>query len=417
MNELVRRVARSTPAIVAASFLVALAIRVVAQIAYGSYGHPQTFEYDDIARSIVSGEGYRYRFLGGEWVTFGFPAVPLVLAFLHWIGGGPDAYGAVMVGLAALNASLAPLTYLIARRLGGQLAGLLAGAAVAVHPALVLFAVRVHELNVDAPLFALTLLVALEYAAGRTRLAVPLGALAGVSSLARPTIFLFAAVAMALLARRRPRRGLLIGAVVAAAIAAPWTIRTAALTGVVGTGLPYNCVTFWLGNDPYATGGPITADGRSVLDVMDEPLRSQVVGRPEAEQGPAFCAAADVYIREDPWRAVRFDALKYLYFWWFPPHAGIYYPAGLIDLYRPAWGLELILAAAGAAVAWRRAGPLPLAIVGLQLLVVSASQALGYVEGRHRLALEPTFAALAAIGALAILDRARGIFSRSVATT
>jgi hypothetical protein len=393
-----------------AIFAVAFAVRLAAQVAYGSFGHPQTFEFDDMARSLVSGEGYHYRFLGSDWLTFGFPATPLVLALLHWIGGGPDAYGPVFVGLAAMSAALAPLSYLVARRLSDAMAGLVAATAVTFHPALLLFAVRVHELNVDALLFAAALVLLLDHAAGRRGTGLAVGVVLGVSALARPTIPLFGALALTLSSLRRPSRSLLVTAAVALAIATPWTVRTAVVLGGPTLSPPYNCMTFWLGNDPYATGGPITADGRSVLDAMEEPLRSRVIGRPEAEQGDAFCEDAARFLDGDPLRVAGWWATKLGYFWWFPPHAGMLYPAGLIDLYRPVWAIELGLALVGALTVWRSGSRLALGIVGLQLLVVAGSQSIGYVEGRHRLALEPTIAAVASIGAVSLVRRVRRAF-------
>src|SRR5437762_6680392 len=82
-------------------FVLAFAVRVAAQVATGAYDHPKVFEYDAIARALVQGEGYHYYFLGADWLTFGFPAFPVLLATLHWIGGGPQSYGLVLVAIAA----------------------------------------------------------------------------------------------------------------------------------------------------------------------------------------------------------------------------------------------------------------------------------------------------------------------------
>ncbi len=133
--------------LIGAFFVVAFAARVAAQIATGAYEHPKVFEYDAIARGLVRGEGYHYTFLGTDWLTFGFPAFPVILAVLHWIGGGPESYGFVLIGIAAISAALSPLGFLLARDLVDSRAGVLAGLGLGGDPTLLVYAVHGHALS------------------------------------------------------------------------------------------------------------------------------------------------------------------------------------------------------------------------------------------------------------------------------
>ena len=392
--------------VVVALVALAFALRIAWQLRVGFYTAPETWEYDAIARNLLEGRGYVYPFLGTDWVTFGLPAYPLVLAALHWLSGGPDRYLFVGLAQAALAASVVLVAVRVGQRLAGRAAGLLAGAIVAVHPALVLYAAKVHELNLEAPVAGLVLVAALEAArAPITRRVLGLGASAALAALIRPTIAVFGVAALAAFAIRGPRRAAFAGLLVLALGIAPTTLRnTLVLEG--GT-VPGTCMQLWVGNNPNASGSAFTVDGRSVFDAMPDDLRRRVTGASEREQGRAFCDAIAAYVAADPPGALGRWALRFGYFWWFAPSAGVWYPAGWIDVYKVGYALEVLLAAIGAAAVWRRGGRLALGTVALQFLAIAAAQTVSYVEGRHRLLLEPGIAALAAVGALAFVGAAR----------
>ena len=381
-------------------FAIALALRLGAQIVYGTYVDAETWEYDMIARDLLLGHGYGYRFFGSEWQTFGFPAFPVLLAVLHALGGGIDSYLLIGVALAVASAALVLPAASIGRQLYGRAAGLVAAGLIAVNPVLIFFAARVHEVNLDALLAGTILALVLNQARSPASSGLRLGVLSGIATLARPTVAFFAVASLLALAIRPPRRQIFLALAITAAIALPWTLRNAVVLGSVTPSSPYNCVTLWMGNNGNATGGPLTADGRSVFAAMPDEMRARLTGSPEAEQGRIFCEEAAGFLRGQPLFGVLWWAEKFAYFWWFPPHAGIWYPAGWIDLYRIGWVLEVALALVGAARVLRRGWRLGLALVALQLLMISAAQSVGYVEGRHRLVLEPAISAFAAVGVL-----------------
>ena len=398
-------------------FVGALALRFLAQLAYGLYSRPETWEYNKIAQDFIAGHGYSYRFFESEWQTFGFPAFPMILALLHALGGGPNAYWLIGIALAVASAALVWVAYSIATHLFERTAGLVAAALVALNPPLLLFAARVHEVNLDALLAGAVLIAVLAQARSRSASGVRLGILSGVATLARPTIVAFAVASLGALALRAPRRPLVVAAAITLAVALPWSVRNAAVLGTPSPTSPYNCVTLWMGNNPNATGGAITADGRSVFNVMPDDLRARLLGQPEIEQGRIFCEEAFRFLRATPLSGLQWFAEKLMFFWWFPPHAGLLYPKGWIDAYRILWAIEGTLVVIGGAAVWRRGSRVALGIVALQLLIISASQSVGYVEGRHRLLLEPTLSALAAVGivSLAKLVPFRGLRRSRVA--
>src|SRR5919197_2319369 len=151
------------------------------------------------------------------------PGAPLLYAGIYYATGGVHP-GAVRLFVALLGALTIVLAYLIGRRLGGPLAGLVAAALLAFYPTQIYFTGKL----LSEPLAMLTLagaVLSFMWAAeeGRRRpvWAIP-GLLLGLTALARPEYLAFVVV-FALLALWR--RGLAAAAILAGGLtrpSAPW---------------------------------------------------------------------------------------------------------------------------------------------------------------------------------------------------
>lgn len=383
--------------------VVAFAIRLAWQVTSGSYEHPETWEYDELARNLVSGRGYVFDFMGSEWRTFGTPLYPALLAALHALGGASDVYWPILLFQAAMSAALCLTAYAIARRLWDEAAGRLAAVALAAHPGLVIYSSKVHELTFEALLASLFLIALIDAARGTAQWGwLRVGLAGGLAALTRPTLAAFVVPGLLLLLRRQPRRPALLALSLVLVLTLPWQLRNAVVLDSASASSPYNCVTFWMGNNPETTGGTIGKDGRHVFESMPAELRTAVVGRPEREQGSAFCAAALDYARGDILGTLAWWAQKIGFFWTFAPMAGVFYPPSWIELYRVAYAVEALLVFGGMIALARTRSWLGLSVVSLEFFVVSVGQGLFYVEGRHRLLLEPVMASVAAVGALSL---------------
>ncbi len=381
--------------------------RLAWQVSVGFYEHPEVWEYDVVARNLLTGHGYVYRFLDSDWRTFGTPLYPAVLAVLHALGGGPDSYWLIGVFQAAASAALALPAFAIARRFESDAAGLIAAAVVSAHPGLVVYAAKVHEFTLESLLAASLLVVLFRTWDHRgMRDGMVLGWVAGLAAIARPTLAVVAVVGIAMLAWRRPRAPIVAAAAIVVAAAIPWSVRNALVLGPAAPASPYSCATLWMGNNPNASGTTLSVDGRSVFDAMPEELRARVIGKPEQEQGRVLCDEAMAYLAPDPPRAVAWWARKLGFFWWFTPFSGQLYPASWLPLYRVAYGAELAFVLLGVVSVWRGGWRVGLALVLLELALVSFAQSVAYVEGRHRLLLEPSLAALGGAGGAVILRAA-----------
>lgn len=386
--------------------VLALVLRLGWQWIVGFYVAPEVYEPDVVARNIIGGRGFVIDlWLGTEWRAFGTSFYPYLLAFLHVLSGGPDRYLFIGIFQAISSAALALGTYALGARLVDARAGIVAAIVVAIHPGLVIYAAKVTELSLDALLAVLICLGALYVAQERTAKGpIRFAAAAALGALSRPTLAAGAWAALFAMALLERRRALLVPAILLVVASVPTTLRNISL-GYVGSSTPGNCLQLWIGNNPESVGDSFGRDGRQVIDSMSPELRERVFGRSERDQGQAFCEAATAFLLRDPLASAGWWAQKFVYFWWFTPNAGRWYPAGWHDIYRVVYLVELALAAVGSVLIWRRGERRALVYLGAFAATIAASQSFFYVEGRHRLILEPLLASAAAVAALVAWDR------------
>jgi hypothetical protein len=377
-------------------FLAAVAVRLAALAALGA--HPQTYEYEAQARSLLAGEGYRLRYLGTPHLAFGPPLFGFLCAGLYRVfGPGPLP---VLLLQIVISASIPVVVARLARAIGlDRRQQWLAGVPAVVHPGLVVYAVaKLHPLSLDALLLSATLLAVMRVPAA-PGWGGPIGAglVLGTTILTRATVAAFAIPAAAWIAwvtraRRRALPAVAVVAGTAALVVAPWTVRNYVVFHRLVFVTTDTAELFWRGNNPVATGSALLPNGRPVLSGAPEAFREAVLARDELGQVDLFRETARAYVREHPGRVLALMARKWLSFWWFPATAGLTYPARWLALYRLFYAVELAAACAGAVMLWRGAdgaARLRLVLVLALLATVSAAQSLFYVDVRHRWGVEP----------------------------
>ena len=399
--------------------VVALAVRIAAALALDGFLHPDVQEYDLIARNLLAGRGFTYPNLGIVYHSYAAPLPVWVSATSYWLTG---SLAAAMLLQMITGSTLAVVTAIVAGRLyGGCVAPLAAGLLVAVHPGLVLYSsAKMHALAFDSLFFIAALLqsfrVAERVTIGR---AIGLGVIIGVGALSRGTILVLlpiSAVWLLIVVPRPTRRLALTCAVIAgasaAAVIAPWTIRNSLIHHRFVPVLTTDSFVFWLGNNPYASGGAYIDAEHTVLGALPAHEREDLESQPdEIAQSEWFKTRAIGFIKAYPGAFVRRALKKFMMFWWFSDQTGLLYPRAWLALYKAYYVAVLLLAAIGV---WQltHASDLRAAIVRGSLLAafvlgISSLQSLYYVEGRHRWAIEPMILALSGGGVAVILNRRR----------
>jgi 4-amino-4-deoxy-L-arabinose transferase-like glycosyltransferase len=321
------------------------------------------------------------------------------------------AQAAMLVVQAVMGGVTAALAAWLGARVFSPRAGLAAGALVALDPGLVVYGAQLHSLSLDA-LANVVLVCASVVLPPRpsARQLAGLGALFGLAALTRATALLLLPVYLVWLRRYRAVRLASLPALAMLAVAvlvyAPWPVRNSVVLGQVTLGSSETTEWLWRGNNPQANGGSLTSSGQRMLDVAPAQFRADIQAADEAQRVWLYRDAALAFVRDNPIRAVELYVTKVKAFWWGSDATGMLYPQLWLVAYR-LWYVAVLLPAAWAV--WRGLrDPVQRPVVVLIVLsaaIVSATQAVFYVEGRHRLAIEPLVLLMSGAGLVAFGDR------------
>lgn len=373
-------------------FLVALVLRLIPVLAFQTMGIglDDMFQYDMLARSIASGDGYRWYaevdlptvlpYINldldsveydsrGVLTSFRPPLYPAFLAFIYFVFGvGANRFFIARLTQTALAAAMAPLTYAVGRRLfDREKVGILAAWVVTVYPMFVIYPLSLATENLFFVLVLSSVLVLLKAKESlvadavffwrKRRWFVLAGILLGLTCLTRSVaqIFMvFAAVWVWIFLKER--RLAILMASVALLVISPWVVRNTLLydrfTGVESA-LGYD---LYLGYHPEGTGTFQYPQSLDLMTMMNDSARDQVGIEKTLE-----------FIQADPARVVYLFFRRAGYFFGLERRALTYFYSNNFFGHIPALALGSILA-----------------LFSLPFMVVSTSAAVGLALTRGR---------------------------------
>lgn len=392
-------------------YLVALAIRLVGGWWLGQFSHPPTWEYEQIADSLLAGRGFVLDYLGTPYRAFTLPLYPVFCAVVYWLTQHDHAVVLVLQCLISAGACLQ------VRAIGRVMShepwvAVWSGWLVALHPGLVVFASRLHALTLEVGMFLAVLWAWLKIMQRPGwGMAVVTGCSSGLALLTRGTIIPFVALAMGWFMWRAPLpRGeavkrLAVIVLIAGLMVAPWLRRNARYFHRFPLMLTETGELLWRGNHALASGSGYLPDGREVLAAAPESFRQRLARLDEFGQARFFSQEARRFIREHPLGFLALYVRKVVYFWWFSPQTGLLYPRRYLLGYQLFYIPLLMLALVGLRASRRLLTDARLALPLLFLVSVCAVQSLYYVDGRHRWTVEPVLLLFSALGGARLLRR------------
>jgi hypothetical protein len=415
----------------ALTFALALILRLGLVVATADLpiGLDDMFQYDMLARSIVTGNGYRWyaqedldliqRYIDmevpaeydprGILTSFRPPLYPVFLALVYAVvGTGPRRFLAARLVQALLGAALAPLTAGLGRQAGVSLrASRAAALVVAAYPLLVVYPLALATENLYTPLLVLSLWAILRAGErGTARSHALAGALLGLTALTRSVVSMFVPVVAAWTwAVTRPRGSSAKHAALLALcfllIVIPWSVRNTILHGefhFIESALGYD---LHQGYHPQSTGTFDYRISSELLPILDD-------GERHHQGMEAFWS----FVRADPARVPYLMFRKLGYFWGLDRRAFQYFYS---NNYLGLWpapllaGALLLLCGPFAVIA--PAGLAGLALTRPRRETILIALFVAYAVGIHMLILaEPRFHVplvpiLALLAAAAMADR------------
>lgn len=409
-------------------FAAALLVRLVpVLLARGlGIGLDDMFQYDMLARSLAAGDGFRWyapddlehmlsaleTYAGvdtstmplpddprGVPTSFRAPLYPAFLSLIYRLVPEGARFFYARLAQAPLLASLAPLAYLLTRRLHtAERYAAAAGWAAALWPLLVALSLGLATETLFIPLvtFGLLTLLYADERGGAHRYWLP-GLAFGLAALTRSVIFGFPGLAALWTWRSGRRRAAIVLLLPVLALTIPWSVRNTLLHDrltLVESSLGYN---LYLGYHPASDGSFKFGPSLDLITILDDAERDRV-GRQLAWE----------FIEDDPGRIPGLILSKLGHFWGLEDRAYIYlYSNGVFGPLPPAaviaiYGLlvlPLVVVLPLAIVgwvgpphdrAWQLISLLFAWYIGVHLLILA--------DARFHLVLVPLLTALAARG-------------------
>lgn len=395
-----------------------LALGAIARLGYSGLWRQRALTwdaagYDEAAHRLLQHGYFAYGsgVLGLHPNAFTMPGYTFFLAAVYAVFGHGDA-GLLAVRLLQAFAGIGVLVlvFAIARRVGGNTVALVATAAAAAYPALIIIGGDIMTEAIYTLLLMLEVWIALDCVERpRLRLFVILGVLAGVMALVRPAGILWAAAPFAILALRKSAplarivRWGLVTAALAIVVMSPWWIRN---WTIYHEFVPFNTSSanpllvssYWPDPPPpVASVWPFAvSDNEKAMNAQWQRLAMARLNSRIGSDPLGFVlnrAAMTVEAAVEPGTIV---AVR-----WRPPNWAEYFADFLSRVIQP---LLVVLAAIG--VWWRRRSPAVWLLASLPLYVTL----MGVITlglPRYVLPATPVGCVLAGMGVCALIERYR----------
>jgi len=305
------------------------ALRLSSIFVIRSFLHPATWEFGQIAHSLILGHGYSYL---GSPSAFMPPAYPLLLAGLFYpLGESWAVYLFLEVVQAGAGLLLVFLIYRLALLLyRDQALARVAAILAAVYPPFIQMCNEFHSINFYLVLgvaTALFLVKALQQPSKWDYLVYAAISM-GLLLLFRAEALLLAMLFAALLFLQSPRNSRVARSLLFLAIAygflVPWTLRNYRVFHVLLPTTTASGLVLWAGNNASATGSDRNATGyvySSPPPAMKAELEAiPMVPTKEILLDRIFRREAVAYIISHPWREMILAGQKLRIFWSFDPN-------------------------------------------------------------------------------------------------
>ena len=392
-------------------FFLAFILRLSWAFITNSHVHPELWEYEQIAINILNGQGFTYFYLGTVYYSFTAPLYSFLCAAVYFLTN--HSYLALLIVQSFISSFICILIFKIAKELFSENVARIAALFVALHPALIIYASKLHPLFIDSFFMCLIVFMFLRLKSNfsfRNKLFT--GFISGLSVLSRPTIALFLPFSAIWLfyknnfSKKKIFFSVFLIVFISFIIISPWIIRNCSVHKQF-VALQSNGQVFWFGNNPLATGTSHQENG-SPLKSLSPDLSRKVQGLNEIEQSELFWKEGFNFIKSNPLKFLSLFARKFYYFWWFSPHSGIEYPKIYFSIYKLLYIGISIFAAIGLILALKVGKDLVKQKIYLILgclLLISLTQSFFYIEGRHRWAIEPLILIFTAKGFVYMKDK------------
>ncbi|HCE45310.1 MAG TPA: hypothetical protein DET40_17355 [Lentisphaeria bacterium] len=393
-------------------------IRLLAGYADGWNFDQRNLEYHIIAKNMVEKGEYAMDFREyGEYKAVIAPGYTLVIYSAYKTFG---IHPWIMIPFQIISmTAFSIIIYMIARLLFGcNMIAFIAGVLATLHPGILYYSVGyIHEFDLYLPLFyACVLLFCLILKNSCWKYFILLGLTGGVGVLTRGTLLPFLVLGLLFcliypFPSKNDFAGRLLKVATALAIAViiniPWTVRNYMVFGKVIYSQTSKWEQFWVGNNPEATGSHFRTDGTTVLSHKPSEMQEEInASDSEIKDDQIFRKYSLKYVSGHPADFIKGIFRKGIYFWWFNPQTGLFYPKSYLVAYKIMYIGILGFSFAGLWICWRRKlFCMEMVFPFLLMFGIWGVHTLNFSEMRHRWTVEPVLLIFASVAIFFLADK------------
>lgn len=401
-------------------FGVSILIKIIGGLIVNNY-KPITWEYELLAQSLLKTGEYKidYREYGvfynllAPGYTFLCYGVYSIIGTNHAVILGIQFL--IMTGFAI---TIYFITYCI---FADTETALIAGLLASLHPGLNYYTVAyLHKITLYVPLFFLSILLfCIALRRQKIRYFVAVGFVSGLAVLSRATfvpVFFLSILAYFLMARNSTVRQRLANCVCAIlvflGVNLPWSLRNYCHFERISLLQNNKWESFWVGNNPNASGGHLLNDGSLVLGTKPPDMQEEILENKGREMliEETFRKYSIAYVSENPIEFISGLVKKGAYFWWFYPHTGAMYPKKYLLAYKLIYVLLLLLTFYGLYLCQRKKlWTSEMLFLAILIFSIWATHTVNFMEMRHRWTIEPV---LFVFSALALREVSKLVLSK-----
>ncbi len=420
---------KNLPKIIVLLLVIGFSLRVGFIVFSKSYVDPHDWEYGDIARNIVAGNGYaRITSADGtlELTSSHAPLYPYLLSIFYHLGQKPWTYLTIQLVQVFLSLITVVILYKIALLLFTRTVALLTAFGVSVYPPFVYYCAKLVPTTIFLCLLSLTLLLVLEHRKNDVTYIISSGIALGLSLVCDPLAFaLFPAlIVWYFIQKKIPLGNILSLMFISLVLLVPWTVRNYSVHGQIVPVTTQFGINFWIGNNPNATGTDyykVYSAEKGLFILMTETLppntQQQLKSMSEIERSQFFFNQGLKFIRYSPGKFFKLLFKKTYLYWWFAPSeiAASTDIAKYRGIYTIFYAPLLILGILGIALSLRQSYVKRASLIFLTIFFISSIYILTHVGlMRYRVPLEAyliMFASFAVMTLIGNLPKSRALIS------
>lgn len=392
-------------------FIVAgIALRLAIIFTTKSHISPELFEYEDVIQNLLSGKGFVYyneKFQTNYYAAI-HPLFTLLCFGIYLVT--QHSFLALEVFQILISMATGYLIYRMGKETFNEEAGLVAAMLTIFHPGQIIYStIKIMSPVLDTFFFVLVTFWILKTKKDpKLRNFILLGIFVGLGTLARGTLIVCLPIAiiyyLLVLSLKKVQifKKISLIFLFALIVLSPWWIRNYFIfkTPVYMTteSMGY---TLWVGFNEKATGTLYTLEGKTQWEECPQELKKRILSqKDEIAQQSIFRKEALSFIQRNPIKSLILYLKRVLYFWWFTPTQGLFYPKIYFKIYKLFYIIYLVFFFYGFSCIFRDKTITKSSIFLLISIIFSLSllQGLYYVEGRHRWQIEPLLLLFTAYG-------------------